>query len=94
MTRKTSKPINDEPISSIRPTDYLLPRGLRRTDAARYVGISASTFDEWVKREVLPRPKRQGGVVLWDRLALDSSMDALFYPDQDSDMDKWDDIRS
>ncbi len=94
MTRSEFKPTQDERTTSVRPTDYFPPRGLRRTDAARYVGISPSTFDEWVKCEVLPRPRKQGGVVLWDRLALDSSMDTLFYPDEDSDEAKWDDVRA
>jgi predicted DNA-binding transcriptional regulator AlpA len=53
------------------------PRGLRRADAATYVGVSPCTFDDWVEHGVMPRPKRHGGVVVWDRLELDSAFEDL-----------------
>jgi hypothetical protein len=40
------------------------PRGLRRDDAAGYLGISTTKFDDWVGRGLMPRPKRQDGVVV------------------------------
>jgi hypothetical protein len=48
-----------------------LPRGLRRPDAAAYIGVSPAKFDQWVERGIMPKPKRQDGVVVWDRLKLD-----------------------
>lgn len=54
-----------------------LPRGFRREEAARYLGILPSTFDDWVARGLMPIPKRQDGVVVWDRHQLDESFDAL-----------------
>ena len=54
------------------------PRGMRRIEAARYVGIGTTTFDAWVADGRLPAGVKEGGVVLWDRLALDAAMDALF----------------
>ncbi|HTK79061.1 MAG TPA: hypothetical protein VL286_01340 [Rhizomicrobium sp.] len=62
------------------------PRGLRREQAAHYLGISATTFDMWVKDNLMPRPKRIGGIVVWDRKALDLAFDSLSgedEPDQD-----------
>lgn len=56
------------------------PRGLRRPDAAWYVGVSPSKFDDWVRRGIMPGPKVIDRVVIWDRLALDAAFDAL--PDQ------------
>lgn len=56
------------------------PRGLRRDDAARYVGISPTLFDEWVKDRKMPRPAKIGGVTLWDRFALDAAFTALADP--------------
>lgn len=47
------------------------PRGLRRDQAAAYLGIGPSTFDSWVIRGLMPRAKRVDGTVVWDRLALD-----------------------
>jgi len=52
-------------------------RGLRREEAAAYIGISPTKFDDWVVRQVMPKPKRQDGVVLWDVLKLDEAFDAL-----------------
>lgn len=57
-------------------------RGLRRTEAAAFIGVSPTKFDEWVGKGIMPRPKRQDGVVVWDVLALDTAFDAL--PDEGS----------
>jgi hypothetical protein len=48
------------------------PRGLARDDAARYVGVGATKFDEMVADGRMPKPKRVDGRVMWDRLALDA----------------------
>jgi predicted DNA-binding transcriptional regulator AlpA len=53
------------------------PRGLRRDEAAAYLGIGPTKFDDWVSRGLLPRPKKQDGVVIWDRLALDRAFQEL-----------------
>jgi predicted DNA-binding transcriptional regulator AlpA len=55
-------------------------RGLRRTEAAAFIGISPTKFDEWVDKGIMPKPKRQDGVVVWDMVALDAAFDAL--PDE------------
>lgn len=53
------------------------PAGLRRETAAEYVGISPGKFDDWVERGLMPPPKRQDGVVVWLRWALDEALAAL-----------------
>ncbi|MBI1620096.1 helix-turn-helix transcriptional regulator [Aquamicrobium zhengzhouense] len=58
------------------------PRGLSRDEAARYIGVSASKFDQMVADNCMPRPKRLGGRVVWDRVALDMAFNAL--PDENS----------
>ena len=68
------------------------PRGLRREDAADYVGISPTQFDKWVRDEILPKGTKEGGIKLWDRYALDEAMDAIFYPVADTEMAVWDDV--
>lgn len=52
-------------------------RGLRREDAAVYVGVSARQFVEWVSKGLMPKPKRVEGVVVWDRKRLDIFFEAL-----------------
>ena len=47
------------------------PRGLSREEAARYIGVGATKFDEMVKDRRMPRPKRVDGRTVWDRIALD-----------------------
>lgn len=54
-----------------------VPRGLRREAAAFYVGVSPAKFDQWVAGGLMPQPKEDGGVVVWDRWALDESFGAL-----------------
>jgi predicted DNA-binding transcriptional regulator AlpA len=53
------------------------PRGLRRDDAAAYLSLGTTKFDEWVARGLLPKPKKKDGVVVWDRLALDRAFTDL-----------------
>jgi hypothetical protein len=50
---------------------------MSREVAARYVGVSASKFDQMVADQMMPRPKRIGGRVVWDRVALDLAFNEL-----------------
>ena len=52
-------------------------RGLSRVEAALYVGVSPTKFDQLVKDSRMPGPKRIDGRVIWDRLALDIAFDDL-----------------
>lgn len=47
------------------------PRGLSREEAARYIGVGVTKFDEMVKDGRMPKPKRLDGRTVWDRLAVD-----------------------
>lgn len=47
------------------------PRGLSRDESARYVGVSPSKFDQMINDNLMPKPKRVGGRVIWDRIAID-----------------------
>lgn len=58
------------------------PRGLSREEAARYVGLGTTKFDEMVKEGKMPKPKRVGSRTVWDRVALDIAFTDL--PDVDS----------
>lgn len=58
------------------PLSYA-PRGLSREEAARYIGISATKFDELVATRRMPKPKRIDGRTVWDRLALDAAFSDL-----------------
>ncbi len=64
-------------------------RGLRRVEAAVFVGISPTKFDEMVKDGRMPRPKRIDGAAVWDQRRLDLAFEAL--PDEgESDGNPWD----
>ncbi|WFU37335.1 hypothetical protein QA640_22855 [Bradyrhizobium sp. CB82] len=53
------------------------PRGMSRDEAARYIGVGATKFDEMVADGRMPRPKRVDGRVIWDRLRLDAAFSDL-----------------
>lgn len=53
------------------------PRGLSREEAARYVGVGATTFDGLVQDGRMPKPLRIGKRVIWDRLKLDAAFSDL-----------------
>lgn len=53
------------------------PRGLSRDEAARYVGVGPTKFDEMVSDGRMPRPKRVDARVVWDRIRLDAAFAEL-----------------
>lgn len=55
----------------------LPPRGLSRQEAAAYIGIGATKFDQMVDDGRMPQPKRIDGRKVWDRLRLDTAFAAL-----------------
>jgi predicted DNA-binding transcriptional regulator AlpA len=55
----------------------LCSRGLSRTQASAYIGISSTKFDEMVADGRMPRPKHVDKRVIWDRHQLDQSFEAL-----------------
>jgi predicted DNA-binding transcriptional regulator AlpA len=71
-------------LSEIRPIPR---RGLSREEAAMYVGVGSTKFDEMVNDGRMPKPKRIDGRKLWDVRSLDLAFDAL--PDDDSGGGSW-----
>ncbi|MBS7702716.1 helix-turn-helix transcriptional regulator [Chelatococcus asaccharovorans] len=55
----------------------LPPRGLSRGEAAAYIGVSPSLFDEMVEDGRMPQPKRINARTVWDRRRLDEAFDGL-----------------
>lgn len=64
-------------------------RGLRRVEAAIYVRISPSKFDQLVDDGRMPRARRIDAVKVWDRHELDAAFDDLPH-DGDPDQNPWD----
>ena len=52
-------------------------RGLAREDAAGYVGVGTTKFDEMVADGRMPRPVKIDGRVVWDIRRLDAAFDNL-----------------
>jgi predicted DNA-binding transcriptional regulator AlpA len=63
-------------------------RGLSRQEAALYIGVSPSLFDELVKSGEMPHPLRIKRRTVWDRHQLDECFEALSAPDENP----WDNI--
>jgi predicted DNA-binding transcriptional regulator AlpA len=53
------------------------PRGLRRTLAAEYIGVSLPLFDTMVRDGRMPKPKRVDNRTIWDKVAVDRAFDLL-----------------
>jgi hypothetical protein len=53
------------------------PRGLRRTLAAKYIGVSLSLWDTMVEAGEMPKPKRIHARTIWDKVAVDRAFDLL-----------------
>ncbi|MCJ2063235.1 XRE family transcriptional regulator [Methylobacterium sp. J-088] len=65
-------------------------RGLSRSDAARYVGVSMPTFDLLVSDGQMPKPFRIGRRVIWDLRKLDAAFDVLSGPEEGTGWEDWD----
>jgi excisionase family DNA binding protein len=78
-------------LSSVRPIPR---RGLSRDEAAMYIGISATKFDELVRDGRMPGPKRIDGRKVWDVRDLDVAFDALPSENPHSQGSSWDDFRA
>lgn len=75
------------------PVSERWPRGLRRTQAAAYLGISPSHFDKQRQAGAIPPPKLMFGVDLWDRHDLDSLFDGkAMVACNDNKPDYWDTV--
>ena len=61
------------------PPDHVpaWPRGLNREQAARYIGVGVSKFDEMVRDGRMPKPVSIDARKVWDVRALDSKFDDL-----------------
>lgn len=56
--------------------------GLSRSEAAEYIGIGASLFDEMVDLGKMPPPKLIGGRKVWRRVDLEKAFAELPYDGQ------------
>jgi len=65
-----------------------MPRGLNRVQAARYIGVGMTLFEEMVADGRMPQPVRINSRVLWDRFQLDAAFDAL----SDQKSDPWSEV--
>lgn len=71
-------------LSEIRPIPR---RGLSREEAAMYVGVGATKFDEMVSDGRMPKPKKVDARKVWDVRKLDMAFEAL--PDEDGGGSTW-----
>lgn len=62
-------------------------RGLSRDEAAMYVGIGATKFDEMVNDGRMPKPKKIDTRKVWDVRQLDLAFEAL--PNEDGGDQTW-----
>jgi len=67
--------MNRGPISLL--PSSLPPRGLSRPQAAEYVGVGTTKFDEMVADGRMPKPKRIDSRNVWDRVKLDAAFAAI-----------------
>ena len=66
------------------------PRGLSREQAAAYVGIGTTFFDQLVAKDKFPKPVKIGARRLWDIRELDIAFDSLKDSEQDGGPNEWD----
>ena len=67
-------------------------RGLSRVQAAEYIGVGVTKFDEMVSDGRMPKPKKIDGRVVWDRVLLDEKFEALEDQSSTPKPRKWDSL--
>jgi hypothetical protein len=72
----------------------IIPRGLRREQAAFYIGISPSKFDNERKAGKIPPPKPLFGVMVYDRHELDALFDGAAPIIAANDNNEWDSVHA
>jgi len=80
-------------VAPDRPVSFV-GRGLRREQAAAYVGVSPSSFDKMVREGAMPEPIRWHACVLWDRRQIDLAMDSLFGTPAETSAVDWSDVQA
>lgn len=66
-------------------------RGLSRIEAAQYIGVGTTKFDQLVHSSEMPSPKKIGGRSVWDIYALDGAFDMIGNPSRSENItNSWD----
>ena len=82
-------------LNASRPRAVLPPpcRGLSRVEAAGYIGVSPSLFDQMVDDGRMPRPTRINTRKVWDARSIDRAFEALPIDGEESgSLNTWDDF--
>lgn len=74
-------------MTASKPVYRVEPRGLSRQEAAHYVGVSSTKFDQLVTDGRMPKARRIDSRRVWDRAELDHSFSELPF---EQDENPWD----
>ncbi len=61
-----------------------VPRGLCREEAAYYIGVGTTKFDQLVADRRMPKGKKIDGRIVWDRVQLDMAFTDLDTADENA----------
>lgn len=65
------------PVVMVPAGTLVVVRGLRRPQAAAYVGVSEAAFQSLVNSGAMPPPLKVGAASVWDVVALSEAFDRL-----------------
>lgn len=66
---------DDHGLRVLAHRDHSPRLGLRRHEAALFVGVGVGTFDDLVRSGITPRPTRFNGCVVWNLRAFERAWD-------------------
>lgn len=79
-------------MSAVAHTKVIIRRGLSREEAAEYIGVGTTKFDQLVSIGLVAKPRRCGTRKLWDIRELDVAFEALPREDSPATGNSWDDV--
>ncbi len=73
--------------SALPPT--LAPLGLDRVEAAAFIGVGVTMFDQLVREGTMPQPRTIKGRLVWHRAELEKAFSALPVRSAEGDRGGW-----
>ena len=79
-------------MTTVAISQVIVPVGLSREQAASYIGIGTTLFEEMVSDGRMPSPKCINSRRVWDRIAIESAFSERPVAGENTHINPWDKV--